>query len=102
VSSIATNRRLALARGQYCPEERQRAPTPQEFRAADRVPVDPSGPTPGASSSWISDVQNYADPENHPLIPHTPSLGRLSLADLARQLPDADAQRRPAEARPRR
>lgn len=65
-------------------------------------PSGPSGPTPAASSSWISDVQNYTDPENDPLIAHTPSLGRPSLADLARQLPDADAQRGPAEARPRR
>jgi hypothetical protein len=94
--AVSTTPRGSRSRaGHCCPEEHQRRAYLTGIPSGRPRASGPSGPTPGAASSWISDFRNYTDPENDPLIPHTPSFGRPSLADLARQLSDADAQSRP-------
>ena len=126
---------LTLARGHYCPKEHQQhlelaANYPkitvaytriatvatdehhaiQEFRTRS-APSGPSSPTRVGSYQKDLDIQEYTDPENDPMIPHTivmkPGLvihriyngywfwGRPSIAELWRDLRAVTAEIRP-------
>jgi peroxiredoxin len=126
---------LTLARGHYCPKEHQQHlelasfqpkiavaytqivtistdehHTSQEFRASVGA-MWPFLSDPGRTVQQDLDIQEYTDPDNNPMIPHTlvlkPGLvvhsiyngywfwGRPSIYDLWRDLREASAESRP-------